>query len=219
MTILVETNQACGPSLAAQAALVTSLCDQRRHQMARLRSISSSLDGNDTTVVLRLAAGFEQDFAGSYPAVARRIEFRRIASLLSGKAAIAHQSGIRLTLDPAISLRRLPAALTETQAVSLVGNLLDNAFDAVARMRGPRRRVDLLLNDTGDRLQVRVRDWGPGLTGIAERQLLSPGFTTKPGHYGVGLAVVRALAEGAGGSLRIERPAAGTAFEVVIPYA
>ena len=55
-----------------------------------------------------------------------------VAGLVLAEAVIASQRDIRLTLAPDSCLRALPAALTETQLVTIVGNLLDNAFDAVA---------------------------------------------------------------------------------------
>lgn len=222
MTVVHDTPDP-GPSsysdLAAQARLVTGLCKQQQHHVARLRSIQTSLDAGVTGAVLSLVNDPERDLAESYSAVMSRVAPRRVASLLVGKAGIARQNGVDLTLGPAISLRQLPSSLDEIQAVSLIGNLLQNALEAVASMRRPRRRVNLLLSDNHEQLRVRVRDWGPGLPGVPDDELLSRGFTTKPGHSGVGMAIVRSLAEDAGGTLTIERLKAGTAFKVVIPDA
>ena len=55
------------------------------------------------------------------------------------------------------------------------------------------------------------------MQGLAEEDLRSHGFSTKPGHAGAGLAIVTSIAEAAGGYLKVERQSVGTVFEVVVP--
>jgi C4-dicarboxylate-specific signal transduction histidine kinase len=66
-----------------------------------------------------------------------------------------------------------------------------------------------------------VSDDGPGLSSQARSVLFEPFRTTRPGHLGIGLAVARDIAVGAGGSLR-EEPApggVGACFVVDLPAA
>jgi C4-dicarboxylate-specific signal transduction histidine kinase len=58
----------------------------------------------------------------------------------------------------------------------------------------------------GGRLQISVRDNGPGVAARLERQIFLPFFSTREGGQGIGLTVVRQLMFGMGGRVRHLRP-------------
>ncbi len=63
-----------------------------------------------------------------------------------------------------------------------------------------------------------VRDSGKGIPPDLHTRLFDPFFTTKPNGSGLGLALVRRVVSGAGGSIYFESAAgAGTTFRVVLP--
>ncbi len=204
--------------LATCARHAAGLWSEEQDHFANLTAIEALLGSGDSDAALRLL-GQDSELGDFYSAVATRIESRLVAGLLVGKTDIARQSGVEFGIDPRSRLRHLPIQLNESGAVSIVGNLVQNAFDAVAGVPRERRRVKLLVSDVGKRLVVRVRDWGSGLGSATDEMLLSRGFSTKPGHSGVGLSLVRELAESAGGSLTIERFDVGAALAVAIPDA
>lgn len=140
-----------------------------------------------------------------------------VAALVLAELNIARQRGIDLQLDESSSLGELPPRLSAAEAVTIMGNLLDNALDAVERMAPERRRVILRIDDDGDAVTIAVRDFGAGLPVTAHTHLFRRGFTSKDGHAGVGLALVAAAVTAAQGTIRIERCDPGTLFEVVIP--
>jgi signal transduction histidine kinase len=51
---------------------------------------------------------------------------------------------------------------------------------------------------------VRVRDWGRGIPAQDAPSIFQPGFSTKNGHVGVGLALVRGIVHRACGELELE---------------
>ena len=68
----------------------------------------------------------------------------------------------------------------------MVGNLVDNALDAVT---GPREAsVRVLVEDTPDEVMVTVRDTGPGVAAPAPRKKFSgrasPPKSRAPGRHG-----------------------------------
>ncbi|MBI4576908.1 MAG: PAS domain-containing protein [Planctomycetes bacterium] len=93
-------------------------------------------------------------------------------------------------------------------------NLCHNAAQAVGA--GGHVRVAARVADGA--LEVTVTDDGPGVPEEVQARLFNPFFTTKAVGSGLGLTVVRRVAEAHGGSVRHERPPQGGAcFRLVLP--
>jgi two-component system CitB family sensor kinase len=106
--------------------------------------------------------------------------------------------------------------------VTVVGNLVDNALDAVAAT--PHARVEVELRAEGRTAVLRVRDTGPGIPADQRDLIFTEGWSTKqpPAHgkRGIGLSLVRRLAERQGGRAAVgEAPGGGAEFTVVLPEA
>ncbi|KUL29285.1 sensor histidine kinase [Actinoplanes awajinensis] len=126
-----------------------------------------------------------------------------LAALLLGKSAQAGERGIELTVDPASHLDG--SALPSRDLLTVAGNLIDNALEAVTAGPAP-RRVRVLVRQDGDEVLVQVSDTGPGLTADQAAAAFRRGWSTKPGPgRGVGLSLVRQVAERYGGSYRIDQ--------------
>ncbi|MFI7542635.1 ATP-binding protein [Actinoplanes sp. NPDC049599] len=129
-----------------------------------------------------------------------------LAALLLGKSAQAGERGVELTVDPGSRVTGEP--LPSRDLLTVVGNLVDNALEAVAAAPPP-RRVRVLVREQDGAVLVRVTDTGPGMTPEQAAAAFRRGWTTKtgPGH-GVGLALVRQVADRYGGSYEVT-PAEG----------
>jgi signal transduction histidine kinase len=93
-------------------------------------------------------------------------------------------------------------------------NLLSNAAHATARVAAPAVQVSARLV-RGGRLAIEVRDNGPGVPHGLEHDIFMPFFSTREHGSGIGLAVVRNLVQGMGGSVRHVKPASGGAAFVL----
>ena len=144
-----------------------------------------------------------------------RIQVPTLAGLVLAETVAAAQREITLAIDESSYLRRLPAVLSDTQVVTIVGNLLDNAFDAVANMPLERRHVRLLIAEDDGRTLIEVSDRGEGLPS-GEVALFDRGVSTKAGHEGLGLALVGEAVTAARGTIEVERQAEGSTFRVTI---
>ena len=89
-------------------------------------------------------------------------------------------------------------------------NLIANAAQATAALARPEVSVRARLL-RGGRLAIEVRDNGPGVPPGLEQAIFTPFFTTREHGHGIGLAVVRHLVLGMGGSVRHARPVNGGA--------
>jgi len=93
--------------------------------------------------------------------------------------------------------------------------LLNNAEQATAEQLAPPRLWVQARQGRGGRLQISVRDNGPGVPAGLERQIFLPFFSAREGGQGIGLTVVRQLVHGMGGRVRHVRPLEGGAAFVM----
>ena len=138
-----------------------------------------------------------------------------LAALLLGKSAQAGERGVELTVDEDSSLGGV--SLPSRDLLTVVGNLVDNALEAVAGVDLP-RRVRVLVRHAGGEVLVRVTDNGPGLHPDQAAAAFRRGWSTKGAGHGVGLSLVRQVAERYGGSYAsTPAPGGGAVFTVRLP--
>ncbi|HYF27546.1 MAG TPA: sensor histidine kinase [Baekduia sp.] len=141
--------------------------------------------------------GVTQDEADQ---VQQRIGDPALGALLLAKAAACRERGVQLVLDDTSDL---PAGLVpEDDLVTIVGNLIDNALDALAEQTGGRIAVHAAVEDGA--VVLRVHDDGPGFAPEGLDRAFEAGWSTKPGagagRRGIGLALVAAATARLGGS-------------------
>lgn len=152
--------------------------------------------------------------------VSERIRMPLVAALLVGKSAIASERGVALRLS---DRSQLPAGLVEARdVVTVLGNLIDNALDVVSGGHIAHPVVEVEAFVEADTVVIRVSDNGPGVPVELRSTIFEEGWTTKesPPHRGrgLGLAMVRSLAERYGGTARIAvRAGGGAVFTVTFP--
>ncbi|MBK3563805.1 sensor histidine kinase [Streptomyces sp. MBT62] len=152
--------------------------------------------------------------------VTEKIQDPLLAALLVGKATVAAERGVALWVA---DRTRLPDLVIDPRSlVTVVGNLVDNALDAVAGTA--HARVEVELRAEGRAIVLRVRDTGPGISADQRELVFTEGWSTKkpPAHgkRGLGLSLVRRFAERQGGSATVgEADGGGAQFTVVLPEA
>ncbi|WP_336642611.1 sensor histidine kinase [Microbacterium sp. MMO-113] len=148
---------------------------------------------------------------------ARRHGDPAVGALLLGKASQAKERGIEWRVHIAPDTPRTP--LSAVDAVAVLGNLVDNAFDAAASAE--ERWVSVRLEPTADDgILLEVADSGPGIPTELRERIFASGYSTKPAGAegrGVGLALVRSVVADAGGSVTVLGPP--TTFRVLLPAA
>ena len=93
-------------------------------------------------------------------------------------------------------------------------NLLKNAAEATAQTSSPRAAITARLG-RGGRLRIEVADNGPGVPVDLAPHIFTPFFSTKKQGRGIGLAMVRQLVHGNGGTVRYARSVSSGARFIV----
>jgi sensor histidine kinase regulating citrate/malate metabolism len=131
--------------------------------------------------------------------------------------SVADAAGVELMVDPESDLADRPRAMDAGAVVTVVGNLLRNAFEAVADLPERRRRVRFKAVQTARRTRFVVSDRGDGF-GPDPEQWFEEGASSKPGNHGVGLSLVKAVTDAVGGRITVTRDRRGwTAVTVDLP--
>lgn len=104
--------------------------------------------------------------------------------------------------------------------VTAAVNLLDNAH----KYTGERKEVGVTVLERGGEAVIEVRDNGIGLSGTAMRRVFDRFYqvdqtlSRKTGGCGLGLSIVKFIAEAHGGTVGVEsRPGAGSRFTIRVP--
>ncbi len=108
----------------------------------------------------------------------------------------------------------LVAAVPAHELQQILINLGVNAIDAMPAGG----TLELSAHGDGSSICVVVADTGRGMTTEELAEVFIPGVSSKPGHGGIGLAVVHAIAARHGGRVDVtSQPSVGTRFSVVLP--
>jgi sensor histidine kinase regulating citrate/malate metabolism len=138
-----------------------------------------------------------------------------VEALLLGKASQASELGVGWSVDIEPDAPR--SELGAVDAVSVVGNLIDNAIDAAAAGGEP-RWVRVRIDRSGTAVAVSVSDSGSPIPAEVRARMFERGFSTKragPSGRGVGLALVRDIVAANGGEITVSD--SPTTFRVVLP--
>jgi len=168
-------------------------------------------DLDEMTQLLEDTLLFARETVGSHSSTQRA----NIAEVLTEVHAAREQAGVDVKLQ--MPVPDATVALAGTTLNRIVDNLIDNAL-----RYGVRARVHAVR--LGEELQIVVDDDGPGIPAHEIARCLRPferldeSRHRATGGTGLGLAVVHALVERAGGRIEIEnRPKGGLRCTVALP--
>lgn len=146
-------------------------------------------------------------------AIMNTVEDPSVAALLVGKTSRCAELGVRLILGPGSHLSADEIFLPTDAYVTILGNLIENALDALNQSARSPKEITVSLREETESLLICVEDTGPGMDSELVHSIFRPGFSTKGGERGTGLALVREVADAYQGEVRVEsEPGVGTAF-------
>lgn len=146
-----------------------------------------------------------------------------LAGCILGKFNRARELGLDLVVDSESHMADVPEHLPREQLVSMLGNILDNAFEATRLHRrtnkSARQSIKLTMSDYGHDLIFEIDDQGEGIPDSEKQRIFEKGVSTKTekGH-GYGLYLVAEIINQLGGQISVDAiEAGGTRVIVYLP--
>lgn len=142
-----------------------------------------------------------------------------ISGILIGKLNVANELQIDLSIHPDSKLETRLADVKSEALLTALGNLLENAIDAVKDQVLSNRKISIFFTDVGDDIIFEIEDSGVGIPDELVKFIFNQGFSLKEGeNRGIGLALTKQLIENVNGALYLEEGELGGAcFVISIP--
>ena len=201
-------------------SITTALRAQEHEFSNRLHALSVLLELGEIDEATSYAGQLTTQATLVADDVRARIGPPVVTALLLAKMTVAAERGIEVKLHP--DSRMHTGARDHTALLSVLGNLVDNAVDALSTDPGerPPRQVVVQLVETEHKVNLTVWDNGPGIPHARLEQVFVDGYSTKAPRgglrRGVGLALVHRLVTRAGGSIVVTSQE-GARFDVRLP--
>jgi two-component system CitB family sensor kinase len=205
------------------------------HEFAnQLHVISGLVQLQQYDDVVRFIDNVTRGRAALNDEVASRVSDPALTALLVAKASLAAERRVTLRFAEGAQLGRVDDDLS-VDLTTVVGNLVDNALDAVSHTgragedvrggeggSGDGRWVEVDVREDGADVVVVVRDSGPGVAAGLQERVFERGFTTKePGTgstRGFGLALTGLVCRRRGGEVSVSNDG-GAVFTARLPRA
>ncbi|TKI26565.1 ATP-binding protein, partial [Bacillus mycoides] len=147
--------------------------------------------------------------------VMKRIKSPVFAGFLLGKLSYAREKNIKLIISEGSDLPDIYDERIIHELITIVGNVINNALDAV--MNCEKKRVEVGIQ-YGDTLIITVQDTGKGIQENEIDALFIKGYSTKGDNRGYGLHLVKESIQRINGEIHIHSLVGeGTTITIEIP--
>ncbi|MDK2984527.1 MAG: hypothetical protein PWQ96_169 [Clostridia bacterium] len=142
-----------------------------------------------------------------------RLDQPEVAAFLQSKLGQATARQISFHLEILTDLKE--CEVKGHFLIVILGNLLDNAFEAVEDLPIAERLVELEISEEEDCYQLIVTNAGPSIEENLQEKIFAAGYSTKEPGRGYGLSIVRETVLNYGGNIEVKNNP--TAFIVTLP--
>lgn len=143
------------------------------------------------------------------------IEDPQVAALIIGKYARAAELNIQFKLASGSSLKRNDINIPSGDLVTLLGNLIDNAMEAIEKKDSEPKEIVLGILTRQNVMMITVDDTGIGIASDEKDKIFTNGYSTKGENRGTGLSLVQNIVNKYNGTLSVETEIGeGTSFVI-----
>ncbi|MGV3489653.1 MAG: DcuS/MalK family sensor histidine kinase [Tuberibacillus sp.] len=139
-----------------------------------------------------------------------------IAGFLLSKLSSAREKGIQFHIAGDGALPSPKNKELVDDAISVIGNLIDNAMEAVEDV--PVKNISVSIDYNNETAKLTFIDSGRGIPDNIKSQIFAQGFSTKGQNRGYGLYIVKQCVTEWNGELCLESDREGSTFIVKLPW-
>ena len=229
MTLLVSWGAVLDIREAFSARKIASDADMLQDAYAQLEDLNGTLRAqrhdfmNHLQVVFSLleledykeASDYIERVYGDIRRVSRTLKTAHpaINALLAAKVSDCEARGVHVDLQIESPWIDLP--MESWEMCRVLGNLIDNAMDAMKDT--PEPRLLIRLSESVQSYTFVIANNGPMIQPSIAERIFQRGFSTKGEGRGMGLSIVRGIMESGGGKLTLTSDEKETRFEGMLP--
>lgn len=218
--ILTDRSEAMrtAEQLTGTRHIISTLRANSHEFMNRLQVISGLLQMGRSADALDYIGRVSAVHAKAITPILQHISNPNVAALLLGKLDNMKELDIQLTLLANSHLPEHSQYLSTSDLVTTIGNLLENAIEAVnAQCGSGPRSIVLQITEDETGLLLMVSDTGTGIPPRLLEHIYDQGFSTKTTEgRGMGMYLVRDIVLRRGGNIEVDsEPGSGTTFTLI----
>lgn len=144
------------------------------------------------------------------------IEDSYVHALLMSRELAAKEKKISLTVSEESFLQENHGIISSFDIVTILGNLLENAFEACSSVKIKEKMVEVSLFEDEEVVEIQVRDNGRKIDSLVKNNIFDEGISSKSEGRGIGLHLVKSRVELYNGNIDIEEFENEKIFVVII---
>lgn len=198
--------------------IISALRANNHEFINKLQIIAGLLQMNRPADALEYIGAISAEHAHTITPIMQLIHNANVAALLLGKLNNMREKDISLTLLGNSCLPEHSRYLSTNELVTAVGNLLENAIEAVDPQPVDHdRSVVLQITEDETGLLIMVSDSGEGIPAEDLPRIFEAGFSTKASQgRGVGMSLITGIVERHNGTMDVDsEPGTGTTFTLI----
>ena len=193
---------------------------QKHEFLNQLQALSGLLHLGEYHRAAHFISAVVEDRSNLVSLVTRRIRVPEVGGLILAKMGRCRELDIRMELDENSFLGE-NSGIAPRHLVVVLGNILENALEAVVSLKPLRRLVEFGIYHESGRVLLSVKDRGEGIPEELRECILEKGISTKKSPFregsGFGLYNVMRMVEMYHGELHLESSEEGTECIVDFP--
>ena len=199
-------------TIDAQEQLNTTLRVQRHDFLNHLQVVYSLMEMKE----YKEATNYIETVYGDIASVGKVLKTANPAvnALLQVKMGACEKAGVEVVTDIRSAWKDLPVPGWEMCKV--LGNLIDNALDALSE-RESGRRLTVSLTEDLKSYRFAISNNGPAIPEKSRASIFQAGVTTKAAGHGMGLYIVRKTLGEYGGDIEVSSDEEATTFTGWVP--